>query len=186
MRRCERGAGAVARGDPDATRTTLTFVRPARVEDAPAIARVFIEAWNAAYRGLVPDAFLDGFTLEERTEKWRARLAGDDLTLVVDDVSGYCRRRAVSRDEDVPAGTGEIESLYVDPKRLRRGLGGALLRVALEDLRRAGCDAVTLWVFVANAGARAFYERFGFAPDGTCQQDPGTGVPELRMRRELG
>jgi ribosomal protein S18 acetylase RimI-like enzyme len=126
----------------------------------------------------VPDEFLDAFTLEERTAKWRARIAGDDLTLVVDDVGGYCRRRTR------PGGTGEIESLYVHPAQQRRGLGGALLSAALEDLRV--CDAVTLWVFEANRGARAFYARFGFAPDGTRQIDPGTGVPELRMRRELG
>jgi ribosomal protein S18 acetylase RimI-like enzyme len=161
-------------------------VRAARVEDAAAIAGLFISAWRAAYRGLVPDVLLDGFTLEERTAKWRERLAGDDLTLVVDDVAGYCRRRAVSRDDDVPAGTGEIESLYVNPERLRQGLGGALLVAALADLRDAGCEAATLWVFEANERARAFYSRFGFAPDGTTQHDPGTGVPELRMRCGLG
>jgi hypothetical protein len=39
-------------------------IRPARVNDAPALGRVHVDSWRAAYRGLVPDSSLQAFTYE--------------------------------------------------------------------------------------------------------------------------
>lgn len=50
-----------------------------------------------------------------------------------------------------------IDHLYVLPAFQGRGVGGALLDVALS-----GRDEANLWTFQANSGARAFYERRGF------------------------
>ncbi len=159
-------------------------VRRARPGDAEAIARIWFDAWQRSYKGLVPDAVLEALSVEQRAVYWRSRLRYEDSTLVVGDIDGYCRALRESRDRDAPPRTGEIASLYVHPDRHRQGRGRALLERALADL--GGCDAVTLWVFEANATARAFYGAFGFAPEGARQLDPGTGVPEIRMRRELG
>ena len=46
-----------------------------------------------------------------------------------------------------------------------------------------GSRPASLWVFVGNARARAFYGRHGFTPDGTEADDLATGVRELRMVR---
>jgi hypothetical protein len=35
-------------------------IRPARMEDVPQIAVVHVRSWQAAYRGLLPQAYLDG------------------------------------------------------------------------------------------------------------------------------
>jgi len=45
-------------------------VRRAVAGDAQAIAKVQVKGWHAAYRGLVPDAFLDTFTIKARTARW--------------------------------------------------------------------------------------------------------------------
>jgi hypothetical protein len=37
-----------------------TGLRPATEADAPALADVFIAAWRAGYRGVVPDDVIDG------------------------------------------------------------------------------------------------------------------------------
>lgn len=34
-------------------------VRPARIEDVPAMARVLVRSWQETYRGLMPDRVLD-------------------------------------------------------------------------------------------------------------------------------
>lgn len=52
-----------------------------------------------------------------------------------------------------------LTGLYVDPSRLRQGIGSALLEHA-KMRRPAGLQ---LWVFQRNAGARWFYERHGFS-----------------------
>jgi ribosomal protein S18 acetylase RimI-like enzyme len=153
-------------------------VRPAAPPDADAIAAVWVRSWQTAYRGLVPDAVLDALSLDERRGLWRDRLARGEPALVAEldgAVAGYCRVLCPSRDEDAGEGVAEIASLYVHPSR--RGIGSALLRAALQGRRE-----VTLWVFTENHAARAFYARFGFAPDGAVGFDEKTGLHELRLR----
>ena len=48
----------------------MTTVRAARVQDAPAMGRVHVRAWQAAYRGQMPDEYLDGLRAEQRAEYW--------------------------------------------------------------------------------------------------------------------
>lgn len=50
-----------------------------------------------------------------------------------------------------------IEQLYVLPQLQGKGIGGGLLDIAME-----GHGALSLWTFVQNKSAQAFYERRGF------------------------
>ena len=57
----------------------------------------------------------------------------------------------------------------------------------LTKVRVAGYACITLWVLEANARARRFYQRAGFAPDGARHVlDDLGGVTEIRYRRALG
>jgi ribosomal protein S18 acetylase RimI-like enzyme len=136
-----------------------------------------VRGWRSAYRGLVPDAYLDGLRVEERRERWRERLEDGACAFVLEQhgIAGYCR-------VDPP---GEVASLYVLPERRRGGIGSALLTAGLDELRVRGAVTATLWVFKANHAARAFYARVGFAPDGAEGVDEHTGVDEIRLRVEL-
>ncbi len=73
--------------DTDAER-----VRFATRADARAVAHIQIEGWRAAYRGLVPDAILDGFELEPRTSRWadlikRAQRDDTRVWVIADDAA---------------------------------------------------------------------------------------------------
>lgn len=50
-------------------------VRPARIGDERAIAEVHVHTWQAAYRGQLPDAFLDSLSVECRTRGWSRIIA---------------------------------------------------------------------------------------------------------------
>jgi putative acetyltransferase len=54
-------------------------------------------------------------------------------------------------------GDGWLNQLYVHPDHQGRGVGGALLALAME-----GVDALQLWAFQKNDRARRFYEKRGF------------------------
>lgn len=54
---------------------TTFDVRPPRADDAAALARVHVETWQHAYRGLVPDDYLAALDPVQRTDAWRERLA---------------------------------------------------------------------------------------------------------------
>jgi ribosomal protein S18 acetylase RimI-like enzyme len=164
------------------------LVRSAVPADADAVARIWIDGWRIAYRGLVPDRVIDSLRLEDRQAVWRARLTDGDpqartsVVVAGDLVAGYCRIATPSRDDDAGPRTAEIASIYVAADRRRQALGHRLLSTVLGELRRDGWTAVTLWVFTENTGARAFYTTHGFAPDGRTGHDELCQLDELRLR----
>ena len=163
----------------------MVRVRRAVPEDADLIAAVHVRTWQVAYRGLMPDALLDGLSAERRAEMWRTVTAEDSAAVyvAVDDgrVVGFCGVATPSRDEDAKGDVAEIGAIYVDPDVWRRGVGRALMDVVLADLRAAGWRWLTLWVLAENEQARDFYARFGFALDGARRTAEGTGVTEVRL-----
>ena len=148
-------------------------VRTATTADALAVETVRIRGWQAAYRGIVSDAFLDGLVIDAER---RARMitSGQATTLVAEDVGvlGMAVCGPARDGEDAM----ELYALYVDPGCWRTGVGTALV---------AACEGVTvLWVLEDNERAQAFYRRQGFTADGGRQElDLDGPVGEIRMRR---
>jgi [ribosomal protein S18]-alanine N-acetyltransferase len=63
-------------------------------------------------------------------------------------------------------GEAEILNLAVVPSARRKGEGGALLKVALDEFRARGISRVFLEVRESNESGIAFYERHGFSKSG--------------------
>lgn len=166
-------------------------VRDATPADVRAIAEIRVASWRATYAGLVPQEVLERLDVAGN-EAWLTRRLADpegSQTLVAENergVVGYALLGA-SRDPDA-VGLGEVEAIYLAPSALGRGFGRALMGVVLERLVEAGHRAAILWVLTGNAAARRFYERAGFAPDGTARMlnFDGTPVEEIRYRRPIG
>ncbi len=150
------------------------LVRRATVDDAEALAGIQVDSWRRAYRGLVPEAFLDAFTVESRWVRWMEKLQSRESETYVTD-GGFCTIVRPARDASAPL---ELVALYVAPTRWREGIGTSLLDVVVPR-----DEDVSLWVFRDNTRARAFYEAQGFVADGAEGVDPGTGVLEIRMYR---
>jgi len=79
---------------------------------------------------------------------------------------------AVVIDDEV----AELDGLFVEPELWRRGIGAALVDVAVHEARRQGLAMMV----VANPSAREFYKRCGFMLEGEAQTRFG---PALRMSR---
>ena len=159
-------------------------------EDAAAIAAVHVCSWQGAYRGLVPDELLDQLSVAQRETVWRDALTAERPPAVLVATSdgvvvGFCAIGTPSRDADADGQVAEIGAVYVDPDMWRRGVGRALLKIALADLRAADWHAVTLWVAAENQRARDFYAQFGLEPDGAEMTDEHSGLPEVRLRVAL-
>jgi ribosomal protein S18 acetylase RimI-like enzyme len=158
-------------------------LRDAVLEDAAQIARIHVESWRAAYRGLIADAELDARTVAGQTVIWQEILGqAVPVLLALDDdtVLGFC---ALRREGESDPAHPEIGALYLDPAVFRRGIGTALLVETVARLRAAGDPEVTLWVLEGNHRARAFYARHGFVLTG--ERDHWHGASELRMRLSL-
>ncbi len=137
-------------------------LRPATADDAFAVATLHVAAWRETYRGIVPDAMLDGLSVDSRADMWRR--AADRVTLAetADGLAGFVAV-APQRDETLrDAGYGgEVLALYVLQRSQRQGIGRRLMAAAASAIMRAGREGAALWVLSANARARAFYEGLG-------------------------
>jgi len=170
-------------------------VRKATQADVPGIAKVNVEAWRHAYRGIVPDSFLDGMDVERREQGWSrwVALPSPDAVFVAtgdgDDVVAYCAVCAVRNVADVhpERQTGELVAIYADPSVLGTGAGHAVHEAGVAELVAVGFRHAVLWVFEDNALARAFYERHGWTSDGVRTEfEVGAARPmEIRYSRTL-
>lgn len=165
------------------------LVRPVTIADADALGVAHVEAWRAAYRGAMPDEFLDGLDPAARADRWRDILvSGSDaatwVTELDGDVVGFASA-GPCRDED--ADVGEVWAINLAPVAWGRGLGRALMDAALDALRAAGHREAVLWVVDRNERARRFYEIGGWTVDGGTKVDAfgGAEVTEVRYRRPL-
>ena len=166
------------------------LLRPAEPADAMAVARVHVRSWQAGYRGLLPDAYLDGLRPEDRAARYD--FATEDVrqpaTMVAIDDDVICGFATTSpaRDSDVPE-HGELCALYIDPEWWGCGAGVALIAAARARLVDRGFRNAVLWLLEGNVRADRFYRMDGWAPDGLRRTDTmwGVTVNEGRWRRNL-
>ncbi len=151
-------------------------------DDRMAISGVYEESWKFAYRGIVPQDYLDsiprGRWLPVFDVPGRHTLICMDNGRIVGTV-GFGPSRIDRLD-----GWGEIISIYLLPDSMGKGYGTALMNAALSECRRLGYDNIFLWVLEENTRARAFYERLGFLPTDDCLTDT-IGGKELREVRYI-
>jgi ribosomal protein S18 acetylase RimI-like enzyme len=143
---------------------TVPTVRRAGPEDAPEVARL-LHRFNTEYSYPTPEVPL----LTERSERM---LAEGQMTVLLggegpDGVAMLRFRPSVWSG----ALDAYLEELYVVPERRRRGIGRALMEVALEVSREAGATRIELGTEEDDTEARALYEKLGFTnreggPDG--------------------
>ena len=178
----------------------MNICRRAVETDAQAIAVLGVDAWRAAYRGIMPDALLDNLNVAESAEAWRESLSHADREVFVVEcdgqVAGYCyllgpeHPRYGGAERSAPGASGvssdpiELALINVDPRWWRRKVGSALLAEAMRSAQLRGFRELVLWVLEQDPRARKFYEAHGFSPDGAerVNQTWGVSLKQVRYR----
>lgn len=160
------------------------IIRAAQKEDAQAVADVKRRSWQAAYRGILPDDFLDNLPLVPPPDAWVTAVDEGHAPLVAEKSGEIVAIAAVgeARDEDVPDGTGELLMIYALEEVWGTGVGHSLHEAAVDRLRNAGHTEAILWMMSGNRRAASFYEAHGWQPDGTTR-DRRFGEVEVQTRR---
>ncbi len=144
-------------------------------------AYVHWRAWTEAYTGLVDQAYLDGRTLERSRRFARQAYESGYMTLVAKDggrVVGFADYGPCRCDDLTDA--GEVYAIYVLKEYYGQGVGYALMRRALEEMK--DMSRVVVWVLEGNERAIRFYTRVGYRFDGKKQTlKLGAPVSEARM-----
>ena len=167
------------------------MIRRASSPDARSIAEIGVLGWQAAYRGILPDEYLDRLSVDARETAWQMVLehetSGDTPAWVaqLDGLAIGFLHGGPPRDQDVALPAVEIYAIYVLPDHWRAGAGRALMETALFHWRGRGATVFVLWVLDANATGRSFYEALGWLPDGTRQELEIGGLATTEVRYRL-
>ncbi len=139
--------------------------------DCEAIARLHAESWRESYRGMMPDAYLDGPVFEDRLAHWRDILdqARADATLLIAEMQGAFTGFFYSCP-DADADWEKLDNLHVVGARRSGGIGARLFRDGAARLVSAGRKQVVLYVFQGNSRACCFYKRHGGVPGAIVHQ----------------
>ena len=143
----------------------MIAIRRSTLDDAAAIARVHALSWQTAYRGIVPDEFLDAIDVEVWAERHRRNMAEDPEEFVscVAEAQGEIVGWALggpNRDASLEF-SSELFTIYLHPDFLRRGIGRRLTAAVAEALVAAGSGSMLVWALAENRPARRFYEALG-------------------------
>lgn len=158
------------------------LLRPAADDDLPAIGALHFWSRATAYAGIVsPEALRHGSPEalgEWWAERWKWERDTNRLTVAVDGATLAGFTYLGPGEDD---GVAELHAIHADPAYVGTGVGRELMRDALPALARIGHRAA-LWVLADNARARRFYERGGWAPDGTTRREAIGGEPVDQVR----
>lgn len=155
-------------------------LRTATAGDAPEVTALHVASWRDAYRGMLPDDFLDTGLEPEAARHWQQLLGVPRRSVVV----------VLAMLGAGPAGfvamlrrdlTAHVENLHVRPGLRGAGIGRALLAHAARRMHHRGCRDVALDVFARNAGAIRFCTALGAV---IGPEEPGLafGQPVLQRR----
>ena len=138
--------------------------RPIIVADVATVAHIHAMSWSSAYRGILPDAYLDHQVDADRLVHWQDRLsepsANDVGMLALQDGKAVGFAFAVKDDHEHWGSM--LDNLHVLPQVRGSGIGRGLIRELVARLVHAGSTSgLHLWVYDANREARRFYEALG-------------------------
>ncbi|MDX1541278.1 MAG: GNAT family N-acetyltransferase [Geminicoccaceae bacterium] len=136
-------------------------LRDAGPADADTVARLHTQSWQSAYRGILPDAYLDGELVPEKQAHWRQVLSRPPAGAVIILAEGPAGPVGFVAAYPEPDGGALIDNLHVLPGDRRGGTGRRLMAAVAARLRDAGVHAARLTVYEVNTPAVAFYRRVG-------------------------
>ena len=164
--------------------------RIAGPDDAARVAelgrRSFVETFGMLYS---PEN-LAAFLTIHNEENWRAELTDPRFVVRLGEADGeavaYAKLGPQSLPYEAEGPSIELKQFYVLGPWQGAGVAVALMGWALDEARARGAEEICLSVFVDNARARRFYERYGFDYVGRYAFMVGTQADDdLIMRLRL-
>jgi GNAT superfamily N-acetyltransferase len=149
-------------------------IRLARLEEASALSELCVRSKAAWGYG---EAFiaLARIALEVRPEQ----VAAGDVWVATGSDGEVAGLVALAPSEQ--PNTLDLDKLFVEPQRIRNGVGRVLITHAIDEARRRGAERLTI---LADPYAAGFYERNGARWIGEAPSDaiPGRSLPLYEIK----
>lgn len=139
-------------------------VRRGKPADAKALAEVFRESWQLAYRGIIPHLHLETMIRRRGPEWWASAACSGDTIFVLEvgrEIAGYATWGSART-----RGThgGEIYELYLAPLYQGLGYGEHLFEACRHAMDERRIKGLICWALADNTPAIDFYWRRGGRP----------------------
>lgn len=164
--------------------TADVSVRPARLDDVPALAALQADVWRERYASLLPAPVLAGLTPEALAAEWEEAIRTAPsrrhqalVALEGPRVVGLVSLAPAADPDLDPRTDTEVNELLVAPSARRRGHGSRLLQAVADTVRPAVAadlapdrDALLVtWLLNTEADAGRFLAIAGWAVDGATR-----------------
>lgn len=156
-------------------------VRKATCEDSKVLAHIMVQSFRTAFADIVTPETMYRCTNEENcTQMVASILASGEGEFLLAYKGGIPCGELYWRKGKELQNSAEIVALHSLQETWGTGVGKALIQCALQSIRDSGNAKAYLWAFEKNARARTFYEKYGFAHDGSTQVSRFDEAVEVR------
>lgn len=139
-------------------------IRKATVDDAKIISFIGVSSWQAAYRGIIPDSYLDDLSVEQREKHLIQSFKNPNIYFAIAEIESHAVGMICfhpSYHETSEKGAWEVGALYILPQYWNKGIGRSLIQYAFQFMRENDISVCDVWVLEDNKRARSFYEHMG-------------------------
>ena len=182
----------------------LGFVRNARPEDAPEIARIQLATWRTAYRRMFPPHVLAQLQESDLTQSWAEAIESPpsprhrvlisvEQNESANEVVGFAAagpadEQALAPEEPpLPDDVAAVIDLLIEPRWGRRGHGSRLLAATVDLWREDGFKRAVAWAYEQDQAMQKFLASAGWEPDGAGRalDVDDMLVPQFRFHVEI-
>lgn len=138
-------------------------IRLNKLEDQKGMAKIKVDSWNKTYKDIIDQKYLDTLNYDIQEKKYidsfeeyknNVFVAEDNKTK---EILGY----ACFQTDSNEFADSELLSLYIDPKHNKKGIGTALFRAVVKELKGYNHKYMILWCLKDNKNAIKFYQKLG-------------------------
>lgn len=165
--------------------------RAAGPDDAGRVAEIGRRTFTETFGHLYSPENLAAFLENHSEANWRSELSDPRFAVRLGESEGeavaYAKLGPPSLPFEVKGPTIELRQFYVLKPWQGAGTAAELMAWVLDEARSRGAEEIYLSVFVDNARARRFYERYGFDYVGRYAFMVGTHADDdliMRLRLE--
>ncbi|MFC6633201.1 GNAT family N-acetyltransferase [Microbulbifer taiwanensis] len=162
-------------------------LRNAVQTDAQEIAEIHVNSWKSAFDGLMPEGYINGFTMSSRIEEWQSTIRTNTESVVVaergNQIVGFMSYFVHPENTE----TIELSKLYLCPNFYGQRLGSKFITHLERESQALGVKTIKLYVLDNNEAAIQFYSKHGFEfADGFMSEEfEGAVIIDLLMIKRV-
>ena len=140
-------------------------IRSATLDDHESIAHLLYRSHTISFASYAADEWVNSRRLDEYRVLWHDILSNSTPadTTIVALLDGAVVGSVHASPVESPEYDAQLIGMHVEPHITGSGIGGLLMRSALEFISEQGFERVELGAIAANSDARRFYEAYGWA-----------------------